>query len=129
MSERYEPDDYSFEHYSDQSIYVGMVCSWSINDIPEHRPVVNILSADLGFNSDKQGISDEELYRLANRLQQAETGDATAVVRRTRRAVRATLRDYGQEALWWSTMNYAPLARSAKGLSQRQYRIRSIVYW
>jgi len=52
------------------------------------------------FYSDSARISDEELYRLADRLQQAEMGDPTAHISRQRRAVRASLRDYDQEELW-----------------------------
>jgi len=101
MAEHYERDEYSDEEYSDESINVGCVCSWSINDIAQHRPVVNIALPDSRFNSDSAQISDEKLYGLADRLQQAESGDATAQVARRRHAGRASLRDYEQEA-WWS---------------------------
>jgi hypothetical protein len=100
MAESYEIDEYSFEEYSEESINVSCVCSWSINDVPQHRPVVNIRMPDVNFCSDSARISDEELYTLADRLQQAEMGDPTAHISRQRRAVRASLRDYDQEELW-----------------------------
>ena len=100
MAERYEINEYSFEEYSEESINVGCVCSWSINDVPQHRPVINVLMEEVRFNSDSVRISDDELYRLADRLQQAENGDPTAHISRQRRAVRSSLRDYDQEAFW-----------------------------
>jgi hypothetical protein len=112
MAERYEQDEYSYQEYSDESINVGCVCSWSINDIAQHRPVVNVALPDSRFNSDSGQISDEKLYRLADRLQQAESGDAAAHVARKRCAGRASLRDYEQEA-WWS------IVRSPRGIGER----------
>jgi len=109
MVQRYEIDEYSFEEYSEESINVGCVCSWSINDVPQHRPVINVRMDDVGFYSDSVRISDEELYRLGDRLQQAETGDPTAHISRQRRAVRGSLRDYDQEALW--AHHYGPARR------------------
>jgi hypothetical protein len=109
MAECYEIDEYSFGEYSEESINVGCVCSWSINDVPQHRPVINVRMADVGFYSDSVRISDEELYRLGDRLQQAEIGDPTARMSRQRRAVRGSLRDYDQEALW--ALHYGPARR------------------
>jgi hypothetical protein len=85
MAERYERNEYSFEEYSDDSINIGTVCSWSISDVPQHRPVVTVLLEEVHFNSDSQQISDDKLYKLAGRLVQAETGNAVARVARERR--------------------------------------------
>ena len=101
MAEHYEHDEYSHEEYSDDSVNIGCVCSWSINDIAQQRPVINIAFPDSRFNSESGQISDEKLYRVADRLQQAESGDAAAHLARTRHAVRASLRDYEQES-WWA---------------------------
>src|SRR5690348_9096775 len=102
MAEHYEIDEYSFGEYSEESINVACVCSWSINDVPQHRPVINVRMEVVNFHSDSVRIPDEELYALGDRLQQAETGDPTARISRHRRAVRGSLRDYDQEALWAS---------------------------
>jgi len=112
MAEHYEQDEYSYEEYSDDSINVGCVCGWSINDIARHRPVINIELPDSRFNSESCQISDEKLCRLADRLQQAESGDAAVHVARTRSAGRTSLRDYEQEA-WWS------IVRSPRRIGQR----------
>jgi hypothetical protein len=98
MPETYQRDEYSCEEYSDKSINVSCVCSWSIHDVTQHRPVVTVFVADVHFNSDSQKISDEKLYSLADRLQQAETGNAMAHLTRERRVLRASLRDYDQES-------------------------------
>ena len=108
MAERYERDEYSFEEYSNESINIGCVSSWSINDIAQHRPVIDVRLEQVHFNSDVTRISDEKLYRLADRLQQAGTGDPMAQIARGRRAVRASLRDYEQEALWASRLSGPP---------------------
>ena len=101
MAERYEHDEFSFEEYSDDSVNVGCVRSWSINDVPQHRPVVNVVLPESHFNSDSARISDEKLYTLADRLQQAANGNTTARIGKGRRcAARASLRDYEQEAQW-----------------------------
>jgi hypothetical protein len=102
MAERYEVDAYSSKGYSDESINVGSVCSWSICDVEQHRPVVNVSIGGTIFNSDSQEISDERLYRLADCLQQTETGDRVAHIARGTRTVRASLRDYEEEGRWAS---------------------------
>jgi len=108
MAERYELDEYSSGEYSDESINVGCVCSWSICDVEQHRPVVNVSIADVTFNSHSQKISDKRLYRLADRLQQTETGDPLAHIARGRRTVRASLRDYEEEGRWASMILRPP---------------------
>jgi len=110
MAEHYEVDEYSFEEHSEESINVGSVCSWSINDISRHRPVVQVRIENCHFNSDLAQISDHRLYDLADRLHQAENGDPTARIGRHRRAVRGSLRDYEQEA-WWASMYNRPARR------------------
>jgi hypothetical protein len=109
MAERLDRDEYSSDAYpDDESINVGTVCSWSINDIPKHRSVVNVVVGNFRFNSNSQSISDENLLRLADRLQQAEAGDATSRIGRARRAFRASLRDYDQEAQWAAMTSRPP---------------------
>jgi hypothetical protein len=101
MAERYEMDDYSFEEYSDESINLGCVCSWSISDTAQHRPVVDISIPGFTFNSESHQISDKTLYSVMDRLQQGATGTPLArVARASRRIVRAVRRDYDQDSRW-----------------------------
>ena len=73
MDERFERDEYSSEEYSDTTINIGCVCSWSINDVPNRRPLVTITTPDgVVLNSDRaRWLSDERLHLLAARLRQA----------------------------------------------------------
>jgi hypothetical protein len=104
MSIRYERDGAVSEEYSDEGINVGCVSSWSINDVPKHRTVVNVITSEgFCFNSDVGNCSDERLKQLINRLRQAEYGTTNAERISQQpyvgpRAVRAHLRDYEEEA-------------------------------
>ena len=121
MAEVFERDDYSFEEYSDESINVGCVCSWSIQDVAQHRPVVTVFLQEVHFNSDSERISDGQLYKLADRLQQAGTGNAMArLTKRRRPALRASLRDYDQDSQWAMMGSLTPPRRIGERLEREK---------
>lgn len=72
-------DMYADEEYSEESINLNRVCSWSINDVPNHRTVVNILlPGGYHFNSDGQRSSIHPLPRLIERMRELESAATPA---------------------------------------------------
>jgi hypothetical protein len=94
---------YPDEEYSDETINVGRVSSFSINDVPNARTVVNVFDPDgFRFNSQVKNFSDDRLQQLIDRLLQAESGPLAVGHPGRRncfaaRAVRTSLRDYKEE--------------------------------
>jgi hypothetical protein len=95
---------YADEEYSDESINLNRVCSWSINDVRNDRTVVNILiPGGYHFNSDTQKSSTHPLPRLIERMRELESvaTDSEGMEQKPAelRAARAFVRDYDDEAL------------------------------
>lgn len=96
-------DMYADEEYSDESINLNRVCSWSINDVRNDRTVVNILiPGGYHFNSDKQTSPAHPLPRLIERMRELESAATASESIEQKpvelRAARALVRDYDDEA-------------------------------
>jgi hypothetical protein len=100
----YERDEFAHEEYSDQSINMHCVASWSINDAAQRRTVVNVIMPDgTIFNSaEAKWFSEGRLEQLIDCLRLIESGgrdkSRTRPILAGTRASRVSLRDYEEES-------------------------------